>query len=265
MSAAPVTAVDTRGQDLSRRLAPLVFITVLLAIWQAAGMSGALPVYILSPGQIITGVADYTASGDLWPDLSASLRRAALGFILGAGLGTGLGLASGTFRDLGDLVELPMAFTYPLPKIALFPVLAVLLGFTDTTRIIIIALACFYPTFLNAQSGTRAVNPTMLELARNVEASRWQTFRHVVVPAALPRTLAGLRIAVGLSFILLFATEIIGFSDGIGATAWQEYGQGDYSRMYAAIAVLAASGFVAYQLYNIAARSVLAGRGDGRA
>lgn len=264
MSGVPVAAPEDRTADLHQRLAPVAFVAVLVILWQSAAVAGVLPAYILSPATIAMGVWDYAASGDLWPDLTASLRRAALGFVIGAGLGTGLGLAAGSFRNLGDLVELPMAFTYPLPKIALFPVLAVLLGFTDTTRVIVIALACFYPTFLNAQSGTRAVDPKMLELARNVEASRWQTFRQVVAPAALPRTLAGLRIAVGLSFILLFATEIIGFSDGIGATAWQEYGHGNYSRMYAAIAVLAAAGFVAYQLYNMVVRRVMAGRQGSR-
>lgn len=263
MSAVPVA----RGQHDAGRVpawaVSAVFFTAIAVAWQIAGSTGALPDYILAPTAILSGVGEYAGSGDLWPSLGASLRRAALGFVIGAGSGVALGLAAGSFRALGDLVELPIAFTYPLPKIALFPVLAVLLGFTDTTRVIVIALACFYPTFLNAQSGTRTVDTIMVRLARNVEATRWQTFRQVVAPAALPRTLAGLRIAVGLSFILLFATEIIGFSDGIGSDAWQSYGHGDYSRMYAAIAVLALSGFVAYQAFNALARRLMAGRTGG--
>lgn len=263
MSAVPVA----RGQhDAGRVPAWAVsagFLTTIVVAWQVAGATGALPDYILSPVAILAGVGEYASSGDLWPALAASLRRAALGFVIGAGSGVALGLAAGTFRGLGDLVELPMAFTYPLPKIALFPVLAVLLGFTDTTRVIVIALACFYPTFLNAQSGTRTVDPVMIKLARNVEASRWSTFTQVVAPAALPRTLAGVRIAVGLSFILLFATEIIGFSDGIGSEAWRSYGRGNYPRMYAAIAVLAAAGFVAYQVFNAVSRRLMLGRTEG--
>lgn len=261
MSAVPVG----RGQHDTGRVPGWVvstaFLATLVIAWQVSADS--LPPYILSPAAILQGVADYASSGDLWPALSASLRRAILGFVIGAGSGVVLGLAAGAFRGFGDLVELPIAFTYPLPKIALFPVLAVMLGFTDTTRVIIIALACFYPTFLNAQSGTRTVDPVMIRLARNVEASRWQTFTQVVAPSALPRTLAGLRIAVGLSFILLFATEIIGFSDGIGSEAWRSYGRGNYPRMYAAIAVLAASGFVAYQVFNLISRRLMAGRNGG--
>lgn len=264
MSAVPVPHASRNVGGVPAWAVSATFIGLVVVAWQAASVTGLLPDYILAPTAVAAGVGEYASSGDLWPELAASLRRAALGFTLGAGAGVALGLAAGTFKDLGDLVELPMAFTYPLPKIALFPVLAVLLGFTDTTRVIVIALACFYPTFLNAQSGTRTVDPIMLRLARNVEASRWQTFSQVVVPSALPRTLAGLRIAVGLSFILVFATEIIGFSDGVGSEAWRSYGNGDYERMYAAIAVLAMAGFVAYQLFNAVSRRLLAHREGGQ-
>lgn len=263
MTAVPVARGSHDAEQVAAWVISLGFVVMLLVLWQAAAWMGLLPDYILGPLAIAAGVADYAASGDLWPALAASLRRATLGFVIGAGAGVLLGLAAGTFRDLGDLLELPMAFTYPLPKIALFPVLAVLLGFTDTTRIIVIALACFYPTFLNAQSGTRMIDPVMLQLARNVQASRGQTFRQVVVPAALPRTLAGLRIAVGLAFILMFATEIIGFSDGVGADAWQAYSRGNYSRMYAAITVVALAGLVAYQVFNLVSARLMAGRTGG--
>lgn len=263
MSAVPVA----RGQHDAGRVPAWVistaFMSTVVVVWQVLAVTGTLPDYILSPTAILAGVSDYAASGDMWPATIASLRRATLGFVIGAGGGVLLGLAAGTFRGLGDLVELPLAFTYPLPKIALFPVLAVLLGFTDTTRVIVIALACFYPTFLNSQSGTRTVDPIMLQLARNVEATRWQTFRQVIAPAALPRTLAGVRIAVGLSFILVFATEIIGFSNGVGSEAWRAYGRGNYPRMYAAITVLAASGFIAYQVFNAVSRRLMARRSGG--
>lgn len=226
----------------------LAFASVVVALWQGAGAAGLLPTYILPPTGVVRGVTDLVTSGELWPLLGASLRRSFAGFAIGAGLGVLLGLLAGVVRPLGELAELPVSFTYPLPKIALFPAFAVLLGFTDATRILVISLACFYPSFLNAQSGTRAIDPRLLWLARNVEASRTRTFLQVVVPAALPRLLAGVRISLALSFVLLFATEIIGFSDGLGAEIMKAFRDARYARMYGSIAVLGAAGLLSNAL-----------------
>lgn len=223
----------------------LLFAAAVVGAWQLAGALGQLPDYVLTPTEIVSAVVDLARSGDLGDLLAPSLRRSFTGFALGATLGVLLGLLTGVLLPAGDVLELPVAFTYPLPKVALFPAFAVWLGFDDSTRILVIALAVFYPCYLNAQSGTRAIDRNLIWVARNTGARRIRTFFQVVFPAALPRTLAGLRIGLALSFVLLFATEIIGFSDGIGAAAYNAYQDGAYEEMYAAIAVLAACGFLA--------------------
>lgn len=225
----------------------VAFVLLILGLWQLYA-SGDVASYVLGPVAIGAAIVEFAQTGELWGQLATSLRRSFLGYGLGAGLGLILGLIAGGVRSVGDLVDLPVSFTYPLPKIALFPVFAVWLGFTDITRVLVISLACFYPAYLNALSGTRAIDPNLIWVARNAGAHRLRTFIQVVFPAALPRAFAGLQISLAISFILLFATETIGFSDGLGSDIFRSFQNGLYPRMYAGIAVLGIVGFLANAL-----------------
>ena len=241
----------------------LAFTAALVLGWELLGAAGALPPYIESPSGIAAGIADLARSQELWELLLPSLRRSFAGFVIGSTLGVVAGLATGIWKPAEEFLELPVSFTYPLPKIALFPAFAVMLGFTDSTRILVIALACFYPAYLNASSGTRAIDPAIIEVARNAEASKLRTFFQVVLPAALPQIFTGLRICLALSFILLFATEIIGFSDGIGSDILRSSRDADYQRMYAGIVILGLAGFIASRLLLLIGRVATKGRLSG--
>ncbi len=241
----------------------LAFTAVILGLWQLAGALGALPDYIVPPSSIVAGVWDLASSGELWDLLRPSLRRSYTGFVIGSSLGVALGLLTGINKPIEDLLELPVSFTYPLPKIALFPALAIVFGFDDTTRIIVISLACFYPAYLNANLGTRSIDPAFIELSRNVEASRIRTFFQVVIPGALPRIFTGLQICLALSFILLFATEIIGFSDGIGSDILRSSRDAKYQRMYSGIAILSFAGFASNRLLLFVGKKLTHGRLSG--
>ena len=238
----------------------LAFTLLLLFLWQTLSWLSQLPDYIVSPYAIATGVTDLARSGELWDLLGPSLKRSYTGFIIGSSLGVIVGLLTGVNKATEEFLELPVSFTYPLPKIALFPAFAVILGFTDQTRIIVIALACFYPAYLNANSGTRAIDPAMIEVAHNAESSKLRTFVQVVFPAALPRIFAGLQICLSVSFILLFATEIIGFSNGIGSDILKSSRDGLYQRMYSGIAILAIAGFISNRLLLTSGRLLTKGR-----
>lgn len=241
----------------------LAFTAVVLLLWQVAGATGALPEYIVTPSSIVAGIADLVSSGELWDLLIPSLKRSFAGFFIGSSLGIVTGLLTGISRPAAELLELPVSFTYPLPKIALFPALAILFGFDDTTRIIVISLACFYPAYLNANLGTRSINPMFVQLAQNVEASRIRTFFQVIVPAALPRIFTGLQICLGVSFILLFATEIIGFSDGVGSDILKSSRDAKYQRMYSGITVLGLAGFLSSRLLLLIGKIATRGRLSG--
>jgi len=230
-----------------------------LLLWHWGSTTGRLPTSLIPPLEVAVATVELIRSEQFLTLLLPSLRRAVSGFFIGAGLGVLLGLLSGAVRGVEDAIDLPIAFTYPIPKIALFPVFAVWLGFTDTNRILVIALACFYPAYLNAVSGTRAINPDYLWVARNVGSSRLRTFFQVIVPAAMPRAFAGLQISLAISFIVLFAVETIGFSDGIASFLFRSFQDGFIERTFAGIVVLGLCGYIANSVLMWVGRRFIAG------
>lgn len=254
-------AAASAWQAVLRRrpwLITLGFALLLLAAWElAAGQTGR-PAYLLGPWRILQELFTLVQGGALPAQVGASLRRALLGFAIGASLGLMLGLLAGisvTFRDLFDLTQ---SFTHPIPKIALFPVVAVVLGFTDVSRVLIISISAFYPAYLNAVNGAVGVAPRLFWVARNAGASRWRSFWQVLLPASLPRAMVGLRISLMVSFVLMVATEVVGQSNGLGAALMKAYREGEYGPMYAGIVAIALCGMLANALLALASRRLLA-------
>ncbi|MGH9183941.1 MAG: ABC transporter permease [Acidimicrobiales bacterium] len=230
----------------------LAFVSLVTLAWQLLGELGRLPAYVLAPAQIVVAVIEHLGDGTLGPATVSSLQRLGMGFSIGAGLGVLVGLLAGVRRVAEDIADPIVSLTYPLPKIALFPVFAVWLGFSDRARILTIALACFYPAFVNSLSGTRAIDRQLVWVAANLGASAVRTFFAVILPAALPRVLVGVRISLALSFVLLFSTEAIASREGLGFFVFEGYLNVRYDLMYAAIALLGLLGFLADRVLLLA-------------
>ena len=241
-------------------LISVAFSAVVLVIWQGLASLGVLPVYIHGPVSILGSVVELARSGDLAEQVGPSLFRALTGFAIGGAAGLMLGLLAGVSRVFRDLFDLTQSFTHAVPKIALFPAIAVLLGFTDQSRILVIALSSFYPSYLNALNGALGINPRLIWVARNVGASRLRTFFQVVVPASLPRALVGLRISLMISFVLMVATEVVGHSNGLGAGLMRAYRDGEYGAMYAGIVVVAVCGVLANVVLQFISKRLCGGR-----
>ena len=226
----------------------LAFTVVIALVWEIAADSGSLPRYLLAPTATLAAAYEMLRSGELGPLVQVSMKREFSGFVLGAGLGVVIGLVAGVARWTGDVIDGAVSLLYPVPKIAMLPIFAIWLGFTDTTRIAVIALACFFPAYLNAQSATRSVDPNLVAVARNAESGRLRTIFQVLLPAALPRILVGVRTALALSFIMMFATEVIGASAGtnagLGGRTFAAGSNGDYDVLWAVLLTIAVLGVV---------------------
>lgn len=239
-------------------LVTAAFVLLCLALWELAAAQPGRPGYLLGPWRIVQELGGLAEGGKLPAQVGASLKRALLGFLIGGGLGLMLGLLAGvslTFRDLFDLTQ---SFTHPVPKIALFPVVAVVLGFTDVSRVLIISISAFYPAYLNAVNGALGVSPRLFWVARNVGASPWRSFWQVLLPASLPRAMVGLRISLMVSFVLMVATEVVGHSNGLGAALMKAYREGEYGPMYAGILAIALCGVAANAALALVSRRLLA-------
>jgi NitT/TauT family transport system permease protein len=242
---------------LAARLPALTLLVVTLAIWQLA-MRFEHPDFVMGPLEIARHFGEALGSGELLPHIGASLMRSLPGFIVGSLIGVGLGLLAGVARRLDQLLSPVVFLTYPVPKIVFLPIVMLWVGIGDVSKIAVIALACFYPCFINAYYGARGTSTIMVWSGLNMGARRGQIFRKVVVPSALPLVLAGLRVSLALSFILLFSTEMINARSGLGFLIRQSESSLRFDLMYVAIVAVAALGYAGDQLLLVIRRRVLA-------
>jgi NitT/TauT family transport system permease protein len=155
-------------------------------------------------------------SGELGGHLASSLKRLVLGFALGTGLGVPAGVWVGFFA-LAEAVGTPLiAATFPVPKIALLPLLILWLGIGEASKVAVIALGVFFPMAINTYSGVRQADPLLVRAAVAFGAQRWSVIRKVILPSALPMIFAGLRLGAGTALLLLVAAEMIAVESGIG-------------------------------------------------
>lgn len=200
------------------RGASLVCFAAALATWEATVRLGAVsPLFLPAPTGIAAALADLATSGQLWRHLSVSLVRLAGGWSLGTAAGLAVGLAMGIW-SLARAVGLPfVSALFPIPKIALLPLLILWLGIGEAPKLATIALGVFFPTAIAAYSGVDAVPRNLIRMAQSFGLSPRDVVRKVVLPGALPNILSGFRVSASIALILLVSAEMIGAEHGIGA------------------------------------------------
>src|SRR5437667_12524263 len=219
----------------------------LVGLWQLLWVWG-LPAYVLGPVDIVKHFFAALGSEELYQHIAASLLRSLPGFAIGALLGVALGLLAGVTRALEQMLSPVIFLSYPVPKIVLLPVFMLWFGIGDLSKILIIALACFYPTFINAYYGARATPRILVWSARNMGAGEALIFRRVVLPAALPLIFAGLRVSLALSFIVMFATEMINARSGLGHLIREAENSLRFDLMYVSLLSIAILGYAGDRL-----------------
>ncbi len=232
-----------------------LLIAVLL-VWQLAALRG-LPEYVLSPVQIAAFFAQALGTRELYENIGASLGRSLPGFVIGSALGAALGLAAGTARWFDRLLSPAVFLTYPVPKIVMLPIFMIWFGIGDLSKVLIIALACFYPSFINAFYGARATPRILVWSARNMGATQAQIFRRVVLPGALPLIFAGMRVSLALSFIVMFATEMINARSGLGHLIREAENGLRFDLMYVALLAIAILGYAGDRLLRFLREKLL--------
>ena len=230
-----------------QRLARAALLIIVLLLWQLASLRG-LPDYVLSPLEILKHFWAALGTRELYIDAGASLLRALPGFVVGSALGIALGLAAGIARSFDEMLSPLVFLTYPVPKIVMLPVFMLWFGIGDLSKVLIIALACFYPAFINAYYGARATRRILVWSARNMGASEAEIFRRVVLPGALPQIFAGLRVALALSFIVMFAAEMINARSGLGHLIREAENSLRFDLMYVSLLTIAILGYAGDRL-----------------
>jgi ABC-type nitrate/sulfonate/bicarbonate transport system permease component len=216
---------EESGGNREWRTAALLRVTsiaLFFAVWYAAALLNAHvfkvfnPLLLPAPHTVLLAGVEMVRSGELQRDIMASLSRVVQGFVLAAIVGVAVGTAVGRSRRLEYLVEPTIELLRPIPPLAFLPMMVLWFGIGETSKVAFIAYAAFFPIFTTTVEGIKYVDPLLIRAAASLGASERDIFRYVVLPAALPNIITGLRIGFGLSFFVIVAAEFIAADSGLG-------------------------------------------------
>jgi NitT/TauT family transport system permease protein len=198
--------------------ASVIGIVGILVLWEViCQLELVPPLFLPAPSSILLAGWDMLTSGELHENVLASLFRIAVGYAIGAVCGIVFGLLLGFSRWV-DAVLTPIVYSiYPIPKIALLPLIILWLGIGETPKFTMIALGVFFPVVINTYSGVKNVDPIWIKAAVTFGSSHLNVIRKVILPGALPMIFAGLKLAAGTSLLLLVSAEMIAAQQGLGS------------------------------------------------
>jgi len=190
---------------------------LLLAAWQLSSSVGWLSSRVLpAPWDVLSAFWTLAASGELWVHVKVSAQRAFVGLAIGGGLGLLLGLLTGSLKLADQLLDSSIQMLRNIPALAMIPLVILWFGIDEVAKLFLIALAVFFPLYINAYHGIRSVDPALVEMGRAYGLSRWQLYTQIILPGALSSILVGLRFSLGLMWVILIVAETISSQAGIG-------------------------------------------------
>ncbi len=193
----------------------------LIAVWQAASLHGDLPSYLLpSPLQVLRGLIEITLDGTLVADLHASIFRSVVGFAIATGLAVPIGVAIGWWRTVRKSTYFTLLLLMPIPITAWISLAILWFGVGDRSAIFLVALGAAVPILINTMHGVEWVDKLFIEAALTLGTGSRQILWRVVLPAALPNIITGLRLGLRNSWAGLVVAEMIGARTGIGYLIW---------------------------------------------
>jgi len=218
----------------------------MLLVWEALSRLGVLDArYVPSPVAVLHAAAAMTRTGELPYHVLVSVRRILLGFLAGAVPAVAVGLAMGLSRPVRAALMPLVSAIYPIPKIAVYPLLIFYLGLGEASKITIVAVSIFFLVLLNTMAGVLAVDPAYFRIARAYGAGARAVFLTVALPGALPQIFTGLKLGMGFALIVIVGAELLGSEAGIGYLIWRSYQIFAVDAMFVGLVVTALLGWVA--------------------
>jgi ABC-type nitrate/sulfonate/bicarbonate transport system permease component len=229
----------------------VILIVLLLCLWQYSAL------YVMDTPtwppvtRIFQAWIDNIVDGSLVKNLLATLWRQMLGYWLAVVLGIGIGLLMGYYRIAYNLLEPLIEIFRPIPGPAYLPVLVLFVGIGHEMKVVLILVASLFPILLNTYGGVRSIDPVQLDTARTLGLTTMQTLREIVLPAASPQILTGMRISLAISLILAILSEMIVSNDGLGYFTLLAERTFKIPDMYAGIFTLAMFGYALNRLFLV--------------
>ncbi len=262
-TALPGKPISAASRDRSRFAAPAlrrragrysgwIALVLVIALWQLAGSAGLVnPLFLPTPLAIARAIWQLAVSGALWHHLSVSIMRIGTGWILGTIAGVIVGFAIGLSSLARGVGITFISALFPIPKIALLPLLILWLGIGEEPKIATIALGVFFSTAISVYSGVDAVPRNLIRMAQSFNVPFHAIVRRVIWPGALPSILAGFRITASVALLLVVSAEMIGAEFGIGAFVLQAGNLMQTDQLLAGVVILSLFGLAVGKLINL--------------
>jgi NitT/TauT family transport system permease protein/taurine transport system permease protein len=232
---------------------------VILFLWALITAQGTVPSSLLpSPLAVAVTMWDMLRNGysgiSVWTHIGASLSRVGIAFTLGAILGVAIGLMRGRIRAVDALFLVPSEILRPIPPLGLIPLFILWFGIGEVSKTVLIFIFVLLIMMVNAQAGANAVGLDTMRAAQSMGANRWQIFRFVVFPSALPQIMTGLRVSMGTGLTILVAAELLGGDRGLGFVILDASSFFRTSYVFAGVIIIGLIGLVSDRAIAYAAR-----------
>lgn len=228
-----------------KRVLSIVSPLILLLVWEVLVRIRVLDSrFFPAPTRILMAMWEMIKSGILFSDLKISLTRIFGGFLIGAVPGLIIGLTMGLFPAVKVILDPVIAATYPIPKLALMPLIMIIFGLTEIEKMVVIALGTFFLVLINTVAGVVNLDTIYWDVAKNYGASKKDYYLTVALPGALPMIFTGIKLGMGTALMLIVASEMNGATQGVGYRIWESYSIFNIPEMYVSFIVMSLLGYI---------------------
>jgi ABC-type nitrate/sulfonate/bicarbonate transport system permease component len=235
----------------------------LLALWEITAQVGLLDTrFFPPPTRIASQFVELVQSGELLANTWVSLQRLFFGFLLGGIPALVLGLIMGLYRPIRAAIDPLIAATYPIPKSAVLPLILLIFGLGEMSKIVMVAIGVFFPVAINTIAGVLEIDRIYHDVSKNFGASRWQVFRTVALPGAMPLIMTGVKLGIGMGLILIAIAEMVGAKSGLGYMIWNAWQIFSVETMYVGILVISVLGVLFTVIMNELEQVIIPWRRD---
>ncbi|HEY5602159.1 MAG TPA: ABC transporter permease [Gammaproteobacteria bacterium] len=237
--------MNSVNSDSKRLLLYAISPAVLFAAWEICARAGFLDGRFFPAPSTIFYHLFFVSSGEgIVTDVIFSVYRIFVGYFTGCALGMMLGVGMGLSKML-RIIFYPLIFiTYPIPKIAILPLIMLIFGIGELSKIVVVAIASFFLVLMNTLHGVDSLARIYHDVAAVYRISRRNFIFRIVIPGSLPSIFTGLKLAIGYSLVIVVAAEFSGADKGIGYLIWQSWETFSIKSMYAGLFVIGVLGFV---------------------
>nr|WP_238326822.1 ABC transporter permease [Paenibacillus graminis] len=230
----------------------------ILILWQVLGHYGMISGMLFpTPYTIAESFVMLSSSGDLWTNLQISTVRALSGFFLGGGLGLLFGMLVGLFRKSEKLLDPSLQMIRMIPSLAVVPLFILWFGIGEESKVLLIAKGAFFPVYIHTFMGIRGTDNKLFEVSKVLGFSRVKQIVRLVLPAAVPNIMLGVRLSLGLSWLGLVVAELIASTSGIGYMMSDARQFADTPVVFVGIIVFAAAGLLSDTIVRLIERRLL--------